>query len=434
MKKLLAMLLAIVMTLSLVSVMALAEGEQPKYVIDGVKDEAYDDRKSLDNNFWNFFDNNGQSTFEPLDYERVLNTVWFDWDDNYVYIYFQCVSKDNLYKPAADETKVADFDFGPFYEIAQIYLDTNPSAWYDGACIWAGQDGNGETCEHIACNCRGGSGSAHRLMARANPAWGAWNDYYANDAGMFMSYDQFAENYAGREGYEDMQAAYAAAHGSDGSEAVTFIDYNTNTYGFELKYPRVTEEKYFQFNIRTRVNETEWEEYGPELPYSLSMCNAWWLNADGMYEVWFEDYEVIDPKVGSIRRQIEELPPVELLDRSHKDAVNKIVAEFEALTEEQVKLLTEEELEWIIGAAVAMEMFDFIDSLGDVNEDDKVDAVDALVVLRAAVGKVELDEEIMMIADVTGDGEINAKDALEMLQFAVGKRDEFSVMKLLEEE
>ena len=46
----------------------------------------------------------------------------------------------------------------------------------------------------------------------------------------------------------------------------------------------------------------------------------------------------------------------------------------------------------------------------------------------------DISEEIMMIADVTGDGEINAKDALEILQFAVGKRDEFSVMKLFEEE
>ena len=433
MKKLLAMLLAIVLTLSLVSVMALAEGEQPKYVIDGVKDEAYTDRKCLTSDYWEFYDNDSRGTFDPVDYERLLHTLWFDWDDTHVYIYFQAESKDALYKPAADETKVPNFD-EVFYEIAQIYLDTAPSLPWWAPCNWAGQDGNGDFCEHMACNCRGGEGSYYRLMARANPAWGAWNDFYATASGMFMSYDQFAENYAGREGYEDMQAAYAAAHGTDGSEAVSFIDFETNTYGFEMKFPRAEGEEYFQINVRTRVNEMEWEEDGPELPYTLSMCPAWWMNSEGLYEVWFADYDVEDPAIGSIRRQIAELPPVELLDRSHKDAVNKIVAEFEALTEAQVGELYEAELEWIIGAAVAMEMFDFIDALGDVNNDQKVNANDALIVLRAAVGKVELDEETMMIADVTGDGEINAKDALEILQFAVGKRDEFSVVKLFEEE
>ncbi len=432
MKTLLAMLLAFFMTLSLVSVIAVAEGEQPKYVIDGIKDEAYDDRKSLDTTYWGFFDNNGQSTFDPVDPERVVNTVWFDWDDNYVYIYFQCVSNDPLYKAPEGETEVADFDNGPFYEIAQIYLDTNPSAYYDAPCIWANQNGNGETCEHMACNCRGGEGSAHRLMARANPAWGKWNDYYANDAGMFMTFEEFSNNYAGREGYEDMAAKYAEYHGNGEGQAATFIDYETNTYGFELKYPRVTEEECFQFNIRTRVNEMEWEEYGPELPYSLSFCPAWWMNSEGLWEIWFEDYEDDDPAVGAIRRQMEDLPAVELLSRTDKEAVNKILADFEALTEEQVEKFTDDELAWIMGAAMTMAMFDFIDALGDVNNDDAISAADALIALRAAVGKVELDEETLLRADVNGDEEVDAKDALEMLQFAVGKRTEFSILKLME--
>ena len=67
-----------------------------------------------------------------------------------------------------------------------------------------------------------------------------------------------------------------------------------------------------------------------------------------------------------------------------------------------------------------------------MNKDTKIDAVDALVALRAAVGKVELDNDGIARADVNGDAAVNAKDALEMLQFAVGMREEFSAAKLYE--
>ncbi len=58
---------------------------------------------------------------------------------------------------------------------------------------------------------------------------------------------------------------------------------------------------------------------------------------------------------------------------------------------------------------------------GDVNSDTKVDAKDALLVLRIAVNKYTPDATQKLAADVTGDGNINAKDALEILKKAVGK-------------
>ncbi len=433
MKKLLAMLLAVLMTLSLGSVVTLAEGEQPQIVVDGVKDAAYTDTKMLDCSYWQYFADDGQSLVEPLDMERIINTVWFNWDDTHVYLYFQCESKDALYKPAADETSIPDYDFGPFYEIAQVYLDTAPSIDFDAPCIWAGQDGNGDTCNHMACNARGGDGSAYRLMARANPAWNQWNDYFATASGMFMTYEEFCNNYQGREGYEDLDAKYEESHGNDGSQAVSFIDYETNTYGFEMKFPRAADEEYFQFNIRTRVNEIEWEEFGPELPYSMSFCPAWWMNSDGLAEIWFEDYQDdVDPAVAAIRRQIAELPSPDLLGKEHKDAVNKILAEVEALTEEQAAQLSDADMEWLLGAAIKMELFAIVENLGKINDDDVVDAKDALIALKASVNKVQLTEDQLLRADVTGDEKVDAKDALEMLQFAVKKRTEFSVERMLE--
>ena len=64
-------------------------------------------------------------------------------------------------------------------------------------------------------------------------------------------------------------------------------------------------------------------------------------------------------------------------------------------------------------------------SEGDVNNDTKIDAKDALDVLKFSVGKIILDQKQKFAADVDFDEQHNAKDALMLLQFAVGKRSEF---------
>lgn len=62
--------------------------------------------------------------------------------------------------------------------------------------------------------------------------------------------------------------------------------------------------------------------------------------------------------------------------------------------------------------------------LGDCDFSGKVDASDALAVLRAAVGKMPASFW-PDAADVTGDGKVDANDALWILQLAVGKIDSF---------
>ena len=59
--------------------------------------------------------------------------------------------------------------------------------------------------------------------------------------------------------------------------------------------------------------------------------------------------------------------------------------------------------------------------LGDPNGDEKVDAKDALVVLRIAVGKLVADDDVKVASDVNKDEKIDAKDALEILKKAVDK-------------
>ena len=58
---------------------------------------------------------------------------------------------------------------------------------------------------------------------------------------------------------------------------------------------------------------------------------------------------------------------------------------------------------------------------GDVNGDTLVNAVDALYILQAAVGKRTFTPEEKQYADLNGDGLTNALDALQVLRIAVHK-------------
>lgn len=61
--------------------------------------------------------------------------------------------------------------------------------------------------------------------------------------------------------------------------------------------------------------------------------------------------------------------------------------------------------------------------LGDVNEDGKINAIDALWVRQSSAGVRVLTEQQKAAADVNGDGKINAIDALWITQKSAGVRD-----------
>lgn len=64
-------------------------------------------------------------------------------------------------------------------------------------------------------------------------------------------------------------------------------------------------------------------------------------------------------------------------------------------------------------------------TLGDVNNDGKINSSDALLILQSAVGKITLSTTQTLAADVNKDGKINSSDALKVLQYAVGKITSF---------
>ncbi|MBR6110155.1 MAG: hypothetical protein IKQ36_10500 [Clostridia bacterium] len=58
--------------------------------------------------------------------------------------------------------------------------------------------------------------------------------------------------------------------------------------------------------------------------------------------------------------------------------------------------------------------------IGDVDGDGEVTLVDALIILRAAMGLVELTPEQEALADFNGDGTVNSEDALLVMRLAMG--------------
>jgi len=62
---------------------------------------------------------------------------------------------------------------------------------------------------------------------------------------------------------------------------------------------------------------------------------------------------------------------------------------------------------------------------GDTDGDGEVTYLDAMEVLRCAVGLVTLDKDIRDACDVDNDNEITYLDAMDILRFAVGLITEF---------
>lgn len=63
---------------------------------------------------------------------------------------------------------------------------------------------------------------------------------------------------------------------------------------------------------------------------------------------------------------------------------------------------------------------------GNVNGDTKIDAKDALDLLKVSVQKITFTDDQVMLGDVNKDDAIDAKDALDVLKYSVGKLSEFS--------
>jgi hypothetical protein len=107
------------------------------------------------------------------------------------------------------------------------------------------------------------------------------------------------------------------------------------------------------------------------------------------------------------------------LSLADKDGVMALKAEFDAMNADDQRDVTKQRV--LKGWVKQIEEMEASLLTGDVDDNSEVNALDALMVLKSAVGKTTLTDLQTLVADVDKSGLIDAVDALEILKIAVGK-------------
>ncbi len=140
------------------------------------------------------------------------------------------------------------------------------------------------------------------------------------------------------------------------------------------------------------------------------------------------DEPFTDPEADAVVALIGKLP--EIITLADKSDIVAARAAYSDLTDSQKLLVTNlDVLENAEKALADLEkgLVSETYNYGDLNNDGLIDAVDALMVLKAAVDKLELTKEQAVAADVDGNDAIDAVDALYILKKAVNTIDAFPV-------
>ena len=132
-----------------------------------------------------------------------------------------------------------------------------------------------------------------------------------------------------------------------------------------------------------------------------------------------------------VEKKIDALPAVDAVTLDDEARINEIKAAFVALTAEQQSAVAQASQDKL---AALLDKIDWLKTpytLGDVNDDDKIDASDALMALQASVSLITLTDNQKLAADVNGDDKVDASDALMMLQVSVDliKAEDFPAAK-----
>ena len=125
--------------------------------------------------------------------------------------------------------------------------------------------------------------------------------------------------------------------------------------------------------------------------------------------------------------KIDAIPALDALTYADQAKVEDARKAYDALSEGQKALVLG--LATLEAAEEKMATLEPDVMYGDVNDDKKVDATDALWVLQHSVELRTLTETELKAADVTDLGKVDTKDALQILQKTVELIDQFDVEK-----
>ncbi len=126
-------------------------------------------------------------------------------------------------------------------------------------------------------------------------------------------------------------------------------------------------------------------------------------------------------KADAVIAQIDALPDADQITSDNATDVQSARTAFAGLTEAQQALVSN--LSKLEAAEAALKALEF--TLGDINNDGKIDAADALLALQHSVKLITLEGNKATAADVNHDDKIDAADALKILQFSVNLIKEF---------
>lgn len=211
------------------------------------------------------------------------------------------------------------------------------------------------------------------------------------------------------------------------TDSTSFVSFTKdNSYGYEMRFPRVAGEEEFLLNIIITNPSAD----GESNRY-IAVGGEWFANYLQYAQHYFEDYPQLK-NYDEVAQIINSLPAADTItDTSCKVNAETAREMLDLLNVDQRALISDELVAKLVAVEEALKkvgpVTPPITKYGDLNNDNEVNALDALIALKIAVGKQKADAAMMKLADVDGNGKVNANDALLMLKKAVNRIDKFPV-------
>ena len=469
MKRILSMLLAAVLVVTLFSVTSTAQAQEKKFVIDGNLDiwyiTALDQYDPKDFNIYDFYeldsygrDPENSNGVNFYDSPETSASVYLGYDEKYVYVYVK-VWDDQLISYDLKEEIGSGYDttiglHSGYADSIEIWFDPDPNSqthFADGSPRPPkGSEEPGAILDGFAANTPDPEqGDVQlRYMAAETLLTHRFNDYFN----------------VVKPGYDDL---YFGVYINDVENICPFTFDNeprtneytgkvvSSGYGLEARFPRNDDDsKAFAINVACNNAATSFEE-----SYALAMGGAWWWDYTTSVKVSYNDKknpffnqseEVLAEKSiqytnsvaneagAAVVKAINKLP--DSVDESNREDVQAALDAYLALSDIQQGYVRVNNYDKLVDACkalnIAIEDPDDVPvipdtptdvptptdvKMGDVNGDEKIDAKDALDVLKISVSKLIPTDLQRMAADADKDEKIGAKDALEILKFVVKK-------------
>ncbi len=439
MKKIIAftLILAVLLSGFVLCTPAAAETEK-KFVVDGNLDVWYlsnEETPVTDMNYYHFGSldaynkdpDNGHGIYF-FDGAETAAEVYMAYDNTYVYVFVKCWD-DDIARHSVDTGDVSEKS-----DSIEVWFDPDPNSQTMNPDGTEQEKINGGFPNFSDCTADPEQGDVRFRMRASDLEVGDMHNAAKPPYGG-ESYHLYFKRTENVRGFYFENEPREVASG----------DTVSSGYGLEARFPRydVTGGNAFRVNVAVNNRCEEVETW-----YALAMGSSWWLDYATANEVIYADEE------NPFFAQDVSQKSLYYTDNDY-NAAGMAVKEAIAQLPSNVTVLEKAQVQAAVDAYIALDNiqkgyvqarnFDVLKAaaeklgialdeeivepdppapqvkLGDLNGDDKVDAKDALNVLKISVNKLNPTDDQKVAADVNKDESINAKDALEILKYSVNK-------------